>query len=837
MPEVAKPPQQHDTSMTSSTSSVSTHDPKTTTVNLQEMQELRESLAALSQQVTDFASLTQQQQKDLLANQQVSQLQTELTQTQQESWKLQQQLTLLQEQSSDKIAGLEDKQAELKERIAVLEADLQQARHALEQSQAEAVAAREQQKVLEQTMDQANKEHALEMERMHEQRDAQELAWNEHRAQLQGQLEQVQQNYQQSQQDLEAIQNECLAQSQENTELQENLGKTITEWQHKAAQLEAESAVQQQLLRQQGENVVNELQQQLSAKQSAMDELQRDLTNVQEELVEARREAESQLEQLQAELSGRIAELDRALADTMTELEASEKQRQELEQELEDNRMTEKARIQVLEQELMEEQQRVADLREASTSQQSKTTETLVQLRKELEETKARCHQAEDRASQLERDHRAAAKQLTSTESELHDALEHMKGSGAREEELFRKLRECDRIRRELHGKVMQLMGNIRVFVRVRPALEGEAEQAAKAVADAEGKKRKREAPPPETTLFRFPGIYDRQDKKSSEDITKNIVEVTEPYKDRGGLKERRKKWKFGFDNIFSPEHGQSDIWEATEPLVQSTIDGYNVTIFAYGQTGSGKTYTMLGDETNPGIIARAVQMLFSAKRETESMSQGETQVRLSVELLEVYNEQVRDLLAPNSGPNGREIPLKVTSKEVVGNIIVDTSTEDEVMRVMELAQSRRCVKATASNAESSRSHMLFTIHYEVSQSNGTTRAGKLNVCDLAGSERLNKSGTNQVGGALLKETKHINLSLSTLSNVIERLQAGDKNIPYRESKLTFLLQNSLGGNSKTLAIVCCNPLPTHFHESLCSLRFAEKVNKVDLKAVANFSC
>jgi kinesin family protein C1 len=108
----------------------------------------------------------------------------------------------------------------------------------------------------------------------------------------------------------------------------------------------------------------------------------------------------------------------------------------------------------------------------------------------------------------------------------------------------------------------------------------------------------------------------------------------------------------------------------------------------------------------------------------------------------------------------------------------------------------------------------------------------------LAGSERLGKSNANaSVGGALLKETKHINSSLSALSNVIEKLQAGDSNVPFRESKLTFLLQNSLGGNSKTLAIFCCSPLQSHFHESLCSLRFAEKVNKVDLKAVANFSC
>jgi hypothetical protein len=153
----------------------------------------------------------------------------------------------------------------------------------------------------------------------------------------------------------------------------------------------------------------------------------------------------------------------------------------------------------------------------------------------------------------------------------------------------------------------------------------------------------------------------------------------------------------------------------------------------------------MLGETGNEGIISRSVKKLFETKRETESLSAGETKVALSVELLEVYNEQVRDLLAPSSGPNGREIPLKVTSKEVVGNVIFATSTEEEVMNVLALAQSRRCVKAT-SNSESSRSHMLFTIRFDVTMKDGIQRFGKLNLCDLAGSERLDKSGAHNVG-------------------------------------------------------------------------------------------
>jgi kinesin family protein C1 len=170
-----------------------------------------------------------------------------------------------------------------------------------------------------------------------------------------------------------------------------------------------------------------------------------------------------------------------------------------------------------------------------------------------------------------------------------------MEGFSEREDELYRKLRESDRIRRDLHSRVMQLMGNIRVYVRVRPPIPGELEQEADRVAeqqDADSKKRKRDDNPSEEP-FRYPGIYDRGDKKAAsshgaDDLTKNIIEVTEPHKDRGGLSDRRKKWRFGFDNVFSPDHGQDDVWEATEPLVQSAVDGYDVTIFAYGQTGSG---------------------------------------------------------------------------------------------------------------------------------------------------------------------------------------------------------------------------------------------------------
>jgi kinesin family protein C1 len=244
--------------------------------------------------------------------------------------------------------------------------------------------------------------------------------------------------------------------------------------------------------------------------------------------------------------------------------------------------------------------------------------------------------------------------------------------------------------------------------------------------------------------------VFDSDDRASHDtgvhDATKNRVKVKEPHKDRGGLKDRRKTWEYSFDKVFTPDHGQEDVWDSTEPLVQCAVDGFNVTIFAYGQTGSGKTHTMLGEPGNEGIVARSVKKLFSAKDELEGLARGECQVTISVELLEVYNEKIRDLVAPKCGPNGEEINVKVTSQEVVGNTVVETSTEQQVTEILNLAQKRRCVKATSSNAESSRSHMLFTIHFDVSMKDGTVRTGKLNVCDLAGSERLDKSGANIVG-------------------------------------------------------------------------------------------
>jgi kinesin family protein C1 len=624
----------------------------------------------------------------------------------------------------------------------------------------------------------------------------------------------------------EAQLKEALDKVRRHDELVTSVSDTIPDYEERIRSLESqldavnrqkeEERANFQSLNEDSSNSYAVMTKDIAAKDDEIERLQIQLNDMKGQLKKDHSELDTTLQniaEMETTMNRKVQDLSNALEDTMKQLEKSEHERQILIKKVN---------------EALQQTKKDAEFKDQVLNDNKSNTAA-------MEEMSSQRTQMQRRIAELEKD-------LQSTTEQRDDAKGRLSTSDQREEELFIKLRESDHVRRQLHNKVIQLCGNIRVFVRVRPALPGEEESTPPQPEPANAKKRNHDEIEQPQSLFSYPGMYDRASKKSSsdadDDLTKNLVEMTEPYKDRGGLSDRRKKHKFGFDGVFNPNHGQDDIWQATEPLVQSAIDGYSVTIFAYGQTGSGKTYTMLGEADNKGLISRSISKLFNAKQEIEELSQGNTKVELSVELLEIYNEEVRDLLAPNHGSDGRELNLKVTSKAVVGNVILPAQNETEVAKILDKAQKRRCVKATASNAVSSRSHMLFTLHFKTSSKSGVSREGKLNICDLAGSERLSKSNANaHVGGALLKETKHINSSLSALSNVIEKLQAGNANVPFRDSKLTFLLQNSLGGNSKTLAIVCCSPVQSHYHESLCSLRFAEKVNKVDLKAVANFSC
>ncbi|CAK4874878.1 unnamed protein product [Aphanomyces euteiches] len=291
----------------------------------------------------------------------------------------------------------------------------------------------------------------------------------------------------------------------------------------------------------------------------------------------------------------------------------------------------------------------------------------------------------------------------------------------------------------------------------------------------------------------------------------------------------------FTFDSVYDENTVQRQFYdESGYPLVESIFEGYNGTIFAYGQTGCGKTHTMQGKDNPPelrGVIPHAFDHVFD---NINADTEREYMVRATY--LEIYNEDIRDLLSEDS--NKQKLELKESAD---GGVYVKDLTEVVVSdvvsinKVMARGFKNRTIGATLMNEGSSRSHSIFTIVVEISEKvNGEEhfRAGKLNLVDLAGSERQSKTGAT---GARLKEGCKINLSLSALGNVISALVDGKgKHIPYRDSKLTRLLQDSLGGNTKTVMVAAISPADYNFEETLSTLRYANRAKNIKNKPTVN---
>jgi kinesin family member 5 len=257
---------------------------------------------------------------------------------------------------------------------------------------------------------------------------------------------------------------------------------------------------------------------------------------------------------------------------------------------------------------------------------------------------------------------------------------------------------------------------------------------------------------------------------------------------------------------------------------VEDVIAGYNGTIFAYGQTGSGKTFTMMGPELGEpelwGIIPRAARAIFE-------YIQGDTknaEFNIKCSYLEIYNEMVNDLLDPKKTNLGvRESPAR--------GVYVDGLTEEflasdqDVIDLINIGGANRAVSFTDMNAVSSRSHSLFQIILHQKSADGSTRSGRLNLVDLAGSEKVDKTGAK---GQTLNEAKKINQSLSSLGNCIHALTEGKRgHIPYRDSKLTRILQESLGGNCKTTLLCAASPHQFNIEETITTLRFAQRAKTI----------
>lgn len=345
---------------------------------------------------------------------------------------------------------------------------------------------------------------------------------------------------------------------------------------------------------------------------------------------------------------------------------------------------------------------------------------------------------------------------------------------------------------RRLYNEVQDLKGNIRVYCRIRPFLPGQS------------KKR---------TTVEYIG-------ENGELVISN---PSKQGKDSHRL--------FKLNKVFGPAATQEEVFLDTQPLIRSVLDGYNVCIFAYGQTGSGKTYTMSGpnmtSQEDWGVNYRALHDLFQISQNRKSSISYE----VGVQMVEIYNEQVRDLLS-SDGPHRR---LGIWSTTQPNGLAVPdasmhavTSTAD-VLELMRIGLMNRAVGATALNERSSRSHSVLTIHvYGMDLETGAVLRGNLHLVDLAGSERVDRS---EATGERLREAQHINKSLSALGDVIFSLAQKSQHVPYRNSKLTQVLQSSLGGQAKTLMFVQLNPDVDSYSETISTLKFAERVSGVELGA------
>ena len=269
---------------------------------------------------------------------------------------------------------------------------------------------------------------------------------------------------------------------------------------------------------------------------------------------------------------------------------------------------------------------------------------------------------------------------------------------------------------------------------------------------------------------------------------------------------------------------------------MQSALDGYKVCIFAYGQTGSGKTFTMQGarEPESWGLIPRSLTKIL---KEADAMKGQGWAWTLSASFLEIYNEELRDLLHSGPAASARDYAIRhddAWGTEVTNMTKVEVSSMEEIERLMEQAAKKRSVGVTDMNAASSRSHSVFALYLKgVNSERNEELRGALHLVDLAGSERVGKSGAE---GQTLKEAQNINKSLSSLTDVFIAKANGAGHVPFRNSKLTHLMQPCLSGQGKTLMVLNVGPEASNSHETLCSLRFASHVGQCDVGGKAKRS-
>nr|VDD02634.1 unnamed protein product [Brassica rapa] len=335
--------------------------------------------------------------------------------------------------------------------------------------------------------------------------------------------------------------------------------------------------------------------------------------------------------------------------------------------------------------------------------------------------------------------------------------------------------------RRQILNEFLDLKGNIRVFCRVKPL---------------------------DSKNMRAP---------VASDTRKVFIKLTES-----------KRKTYNFDRVFQPDSSQDDVFLEIEPVIKSVIDGYNACIFAYGQTGTGKTFTMEGLPESPGIVPRAIKGLFKQVEESNH------KFVIKFSMLEIYMGNLRDLLVSQGtkpiGPIPPSLLIHTNPKGEIGieNLVTRKVNDfDEVFKLYKLGCRNRATAFTNSNSASSRSHCMIRVSITCAGATERRRVrNKIWLVDLGGSERVLKT---KATGRRFDEGKAINLSLSALGDVINSLQRKNAHIPYRNSKLTQVLKDSLGQDSKTLMLVHIGRKEDDLCETICSLDFATRAKNVHL--------
>ncbi|KAJ5960827.1 uncharacterized protein N7479_007977 [Penicillium vulpinum] len=492
----------------------------------------------------------------------------------------------------------------------------------------------------------------------------------------------------------------------------------------------------------------------------------------QEEVLNLKRQFDREIE---GEKAARINALSKLTSQSAIDIQKSQTELERKEREI----TTLNDRLQALKADLDRERRTVQELRVNLdiTSSNSVTLESSIRALKA-------------RIEFLESGREEQSKSFERCNREMMDAF-------AQTEAIKEKLRREETLRRKLHNQVQELKGNIRVFCRVRPSLNSE--------------------PASDLTLMQYPDETD--DGKE--------INILGPEEKSSLGTITRKNNTFSFDRVFNPSTQNAEVFDEISQLVQSALDGYNVCIFCYGQTGSGKTHTMSSAD---GMIPRAVHQIYET---AQGLEEKGWRYSMAGNFVEVYNENLNDLLGNPDELDKKKHEIRhdmQRGKTTITDITtVNLDSPEMVKSILKNADANRSVAATKANERSSRSHSVFILKL-IGQNHitGERSEGTLNLVDLAGSERLSHSGAT---GERLKETQNINRSLSSLGDVIAALGQGKEggHIPYRNSKLTYLLQFSLGGNSKTLMFVMVSPLQAHMSETLTSLKFATKVHNTHI--------